>query len=153
MLEKGTNAPDFKLYSTPDQCLSLSELKGKKVVLVFYPADWSPVCSDELSIFNTSSKLFEKNNAIVVGISVDSRWSHMAFAKDRSLHFPLLADYEPKGEVSKLYEAYDDVKGHSKRAIYLIDEDGIIQWSYLSPEGINPGVDGVLDALDKLTDK
>lgn len=153
MLEKGTNAPDFKLYSTPDQCLSLSELKGKKVILVFYPADWSPLCSDELSIFNTSSKLFEKSNAIVVGISVDSRWSHMAFAKDRSLHFPLLADYEPKGEVSKLYEAYDDVKGHSKRAIYLIDEDGVIQWSYLSPEGINPGVDGVLDALDKLTDK
>lgn len=153
MLEKGTKAPDFKLYSTPDQCLSLSELKGKKVILVFYPADWSPVCSDEMPLFNASTKLFDKSNAVVVGISVDSRWSHTAFAKERNLHFPLLADFEPKGEISKLYKVYDEEKGHSQRAIYVIDEEGTIQWSYLSPEGINPGVDGVLDALDKLTDK
>lgn len=151
MLKNGTKAPDFKLNSTPDQELSLSELKGKKVVLVFYPADWSPVCSDEMSLFNTSMKLFEKDNAIVIGISVDSKWSHMAFAKDRKLQFPLLADFEPKGAVSKLYEVYNDENGHSKRAIYLIDEEGIVRWSYLSPEGLNPGVDGILDALDELS--
>lgn len=151
MLKNGTPAPDFKMNSTPDQELSLSELKGKKVILVFYPADWSPVCSDEMSLFNTSMKLFEKDNAIVIGISVDSKWSHMAFAKNRKLQFPLLADFEPKGAVSKLYEVYNDESGHSKRAIYLIDEEGIIRWSYLSPEGLNPGVDGILDALDELS--
>lgn len=151
MLDNGTKAPDFKLNSTPDQQLALSELKGKNVILVFYPADWSPVCSDEMSLFNASKKLFEKHNAITLGISVDSKWSHMAFAKERGLHFPLLADFEPKGAVSKLYKAYEEVGGYSKRAIYLIDENGIIRWSYLSPEGMNPGVDGVLDALEDLT--
>ncbi|NDV70097.1 redoxin domain-containing protein [Dysgonomonas sp. 25] len=150
MLANGTKAPDFKLNCTPDQELGLSELKGKNVILVFYPADWSPVCSDEMSLFNLSLPLFEKHNAIVIGISVDSKWSHMAFAKERQLKFPLLADFEPKGAISKLYESYDE-KGHSKRSIYLIDKDGVIRWSYLSPEGINPGVDGVLDALEKLT--
>lgn len=151
MLKIGIKAPDFKLNSTPDQELTLSELTGKNVVLVFYPADWSPVCSDEMSLYNASLKLFGKYNAIVVGISVDSKWSHMAFAKERNLHFPLLADFEPKGAVSKLYEVYDETNGHSKRALYLIDEKGVICWAYLSPEGMNPGVDGVLDALEELT--
>jgi len=153
MLKNGTKAPDFTLNSTPDQQLSLSELKGKNVILVFYPADWSPVCSDEMSLFGASMKLFEKNNAVPIGISVDSKWSHMAFGKERSLGFPLLADFEPKGQVSKLYDVYEDLNGHSKRAIYLIDEEGVIRWSYLSPEGMNPGVDGVLDALEELTQK
>lgn len=152
MLENGTKAPDFRLNCTPDQEVALDELKGRNVVLAFYPADWSPVCSDEMSLFEASQKLFEKHNAIVVGISVDSKWSHIAFAKDRKLSFPLLADFEPKGEISKKYEVYDEKKGHSKRAIYLLDKEGIIRWSYLSPEGINPGVDGVLEALGKLTE-
>jgi len=151
MLKVGTKAPDFKLKSTPDQEITLSELRGKNVVLAFYPADWSPVCTDEMSLYNASMKLFSKSNAIVVGISVDSKWCHMAFAQNRSLHFPLLADFEPKGAVSKLYEVYDETSGHSQRALYLIDEEGIIRWAYLSPEGMNPGVDGVLDALDELT--
>lgn len=153
MLGNGIKAPDFTLNCTPDQQLSLNELKGKNVILVFYPADWSPVCSDEMSLFNASKKMFDEYNAIVLGISVDSKWSHMAFAKDRQLHFPLLADFEPKGAVSKLYEAYDEAKGHSKRALYVIDREGVIQWSYLSPEGINPGVDGVLDALEEINKK
>lgn len=153
MLKIGTKAPDFKLNSTPDQELSLSELKGKNVVLAFYPADWSPVCSDEMSLYNLSLDLFKKLNAIVIGISVDSKWSHMAFAQNRSLHFPLLADFEPKGAVSKLYEVYDEKSGHSKRALYLIDKEGIICWNYLSPEGMNPGVDEILDALEKLNTK
>lgn len=150
MLANGTKAPNFKLNSTPDQQVSLSELLGKKVILVFYPADWSPVCGDELSIFNTSLKLFEKHNTQVLGISVDSIWSHTAFTENRHFHFPLLSDFEPKGSVSKTYDAYNTSNGTSLRAIYLIDEKGIIRWSYLSPEGINPGVDGVLDALETL---
>lgn len=152
MLENGTKAPEFKLNCTPDQEVALSELNGKNVVLVFYPADWSPVCSDEMSLFAVSKKLFEKHNAIILGISVDSKWSHTAFAKERRLGFPLLADFEPKGEISRRYDVYEENKGHSKRAIYLIDGEGIIRWSHLSPEGINPGVDGVLNALEKLTE-
>ncbi len=151
MLNNETKAPGFKLNSTPDQQLALDELKGKNVILVFYPADWSPVCSDEMSLYSASLKLFDKYNAVVLGISVDSKWSHMAFAQERKIKFPLLADFEPKGAVSRLYEVYDETNGHSKRAIYLIDTEGMIRWSYLSPEGMNPGVDGVLDALESLT--
>jgi len=150
MLQVGTTAPEFKLHSTPDQKLKLSELKGKKVILAFFPADWSPVCGDQMALYNETLKYFKKHNAELIGISVDSKWCHLAFAQDRKLHFPLLADFEPKGSVSKLYDVYDEVEGQSQRALYVIDEDGIIRWSYLSPVGINPGADGILDALEEL---
>lgn len=150
ILPAGTMAPDFSLRATPDQALSLSELRGQPVVLVFYPADWSPVCGDELSLFNEALPLLKKSQTQVVGISVDSVWCHQAFIKDHQLHFDLLADFEPKGEISRLYGAYDAKAGCSKRALFVIDADGKIAWSYLSPVAVNPGVDGVLDALDKL---
>lgn len=150
MLNTGTPAPDFELYATPDQKVKLSELKGEKIILAFYPADWSPVCSDELTIYNEGLKLFKKYNAQLIGISVDSKWSHTAFSKQNNFHFPLLADFEPKGSVSKLFDVYDEEDGQSKRALYVIDENGIIQWAYLSPVGINPGADGILEALDNL---
>ncbi|WP_392564423.1 redoxin domain-containing protein [Orbus wheelerorum] len=150
MLKNSIKAPDFKLSATPDKQISLSEFIGKKIILVFYPADWSPVCGDELAIFSSSLKLFEKYNVQILGISVDSKWSHAAFSENRKLKFPLLADFEPKGAISIKYEAYSTATGTSKRAIYLIDEMGIIRWSYLSPDNINPGVDGVLDALENL---
>ena len=153
MLKNGTPAPDFELYSTPDQTVKLSELKGEKVILAFYPADWSPVCSDELNIYNEALRLFTKHHAQLLAISVDSKWSHAAFSENHKFHFPLLADFEPKGAVAKLYEVYDKKEGLCERALYLIDEEGIIRWSYLSPVGINPGVDGVLDALDELDKK
>ncbi|MCO6523509.1 MAG: redoxin domain-containing protein [Candidatus Schmidhempelia sp.] len=150
MLKNGIKAPNFTLNITPEQQISLSELIGKKVILAFYPADWSSVCGSEMTIFNTSVKLLEKYNAVVLGISVDSKWSHKAFSEKLQLHFSLLSDFEPKGAVSQLYDVYDLSQGCSKRAIYIIDEKGIIQWSSLSPNEINPGIDGVLDALDKL---
>jgi peroxiredoxin len=150
MLAIGTKAPDFELYATPDQKLRLSQLRGKKVVLVFYPADWSPVCSDELAIYNEMGRYFSKHNAQIVGISVDSKWCHMAFSENHKFHFPVLSDFEPKGLVSKLYEVYDEKEGESLRALYILDEEGIIRWNYLSPVGINPGADGVLDALEEL---
>lgn len=150
MLPIGIIAPDFELFSTPDQKLSLGELKGKKVVLAFYPADWSPVCGDQMSLYNEMGKYFARHNAMVVGISVDSKWSHLAFTEDRHFHFPLLSDFEPKGEVARLYRVYDANTGESKRALYVIDEDGIIRWSYLSPTGINPGADGILNALEEI---
>lgn len=150
ILQKGTPAPDFELYSTPDQKLSLKDFRGKRLIIAFYPADWSPVCSDQMSLYNEILPIFHRYNAEILGISVDSKWCHLAFAKGRKIHFPLLADFEPKGEVSKKYGVYNEITGQSNRALFVIDEEGIIQWSYLSPEGINPGADGILDALEEM---
>jgi peroxiredoxin len=150
MLAPGTLAPDFELSSTPDQKLKLSELLGKKIILAFYPAVWSPVCSDQMALYNETLKIFSRHNAQVIGISVDSKWCHLAFSENRKLHFPLLADFEPKGAVSKLYEVYDEKEGESQRALYVLDEKGIIRWNYLSPVGLNPGADGILTALEDL---
>lgn len=150
ILLPGIQAPDFNLHATPDQKLRLSELLGKKIILAFYPADWSPVCGDQMSLYNEMRSFFHKYNAEVIGISVDSKWSHMAFAENRNIHFPLLADFEPKGDVSRQYAVYNVEEGHSKRALFVIDETGMIQWSYLSPEGMNPGADGILEALEKM---
>jgi peroxiredoxin len=150
MLAPGTLAPDFELNCTPDQKLKLSELRGKKIILAFYPADWSPVCSDQMTLYNEALKLFSRHNAQVLGISVDSKWCHLAFSESHKFHFPLLADFEPKGAVSKLYGVYDEKEGESRRALYVLDEEGIIRWNYLSPVGINPGADGILDALEDL---
>lgn len=151
LLAKDTPAPDFELNSTPDQKLRLSDLRGRKVILAFYPADWSPVCGDQISLYNETLKLFHKHNADVIGISVDSKWCHMAFEQHRNIHFPLLADFEPKGQVSKTYGAYNDKEGQSRRALFVIDEEGIIRWNHLSPDGINPGADGILDALEEMS--
>ncbi len=153
MLPAGTQAPDFHLHSTPDQKLSLAELKGKRVILAFYPADWSPVCGDQMALYNESLKFFTRHNAQVVGISVDSKWCHLAFAGERKLHFPLLADFEPKGQTARDYGVYDDQLGECKRALFVLDEEGIVRWSYLSPVGINPGADGILDALEEMDKK
>lgn len=150
MLERGTKAPEFELNATPDQKIKLSDLRGKRVVLSFYPADWSPVCGDQMSLYNEMIKQFHQRNAEVIGISVDSKWCHLAFGKERNIHFPLLADFEPKGEVARLYQVYDENTGECERALYVIDEEGTIRWNYLSPKGINPGADGILDALDEL---
>lgn len=150
VLLPGTQAPDFTLQVTPDQKLSLSELRGRPVVLAFYPADWSPVCGDQMALYNEIMPEFHRFNAEVLGISVDGVWCHAAFAHDRKLHFPLLADFEPKGVVSRQYGAYRDADGTSERALFVIDKDGLIRWSYLSPVAVNPGADGILDALEQL---
>lgn len=150
ILSKGNEAPDFELNSSPDQRLRLSDLRGKRVVLAFYPADWSPVCGDQMVLYNECRKYFHELQAEILGISVDSAWCHLAFTKERNIHFPLLADFEPKGHVSQLYGAYNSDTGQSRRAIFVIDENGTIQWSDLSPDSINPGADGILIALEKL---
>jgi peroxiredoxin len=151
-LPPGTEAPDFRLPSTPDQTLSLMEFRGQPVILVFYPEDWSPVCSDQLALYQELLPEFQKFNAELLGISVDGIWSHLAFAKDRNLEFPLLADFEPKGEVARTYQVYRAADGTSERALYVIDADGMVRWSYVSPVGINPGADGILRALENLED-
>ncbi len=146
----GSAAPDFALKATPDQSVSLSQLRGRPIVLVFYPADWSPVCGDQVSLYNEMLSEFEEYGAQIVGISVDGAWCHTAFAKDRKLRFPLLADFEPKGEVATRYGVYDAATGTCERALFVIDADGVIRWKFVSPVGINPGAEGILDALDQL---
>lgn len=150
ILEAGAVAPDFTLPSTPDQKLSLRELRGKPVILAFYPADWSRVCGDELALFNEILPDFQEHGAQLLGISVDGVWCHAAFAQARNLHFPLLADFHPKGAVSRLYGAYRDADGISERALFVLDAEGTIRWSYVSPIGVNPGADGILEALESL---
>ena len=149
ILSSGTPAPDFTLKSSPDQSLSLSDLKGRPVVLVFYPADWSPVCGDELALFSEVLPEFQRYDAQVVGVSVDGVWCHKAYAKARNLAFPLLADFEPKGEVSRRYGAYRERDGFCERALFVIDAEGVIRWSYLSDVSVNPGAAGVLQALEQ----
>jgi len=150
ILSAGTPAPDFTLHVTPDQTLSLKELRGRPVILAFYPADWSPVCGDQMALYNEILPEFHRFNAELMGISVDGVWCHAAFSRDRKLHFPLLADFEPKGAVSKLYGAFRDGEGISERALFVIDNKGTITWSYVSPIAVNPGADGILEALESL---
>src|SRR5436190_1107744 len=149
-LPAGTAAPDFALKSTPDQTVKLSEFRGRPVVLAFYPADWSPVCGDQMTLYNEMLSEFQEFGAEILGISVDGAWCHAAFCRDRKLHFPLLADFEPKGEVARRYGVYRQSDGTSERALFVIDAEGIIHWSYVSPVGVNPGAGGILAALEEL---
>jgi peroxiredoxin len=149
-LATGTVAPDFSLQSSPDKRLSLSELRGRPVILVFYPADWSPVCGDQLGLYNELREEFAKFDAVLLALSVDGVWCHAAFANDRRYHFSLLADFEPKGEVARRYGVYRTTDGFSERALFVLDKQGVIRWSYVSPVGINPGADGILAALEGL---
>jgi peroxiredoxin len=150
ILTAGTAAPEFSLNVTPDQKLALSELQGKPVILAFYPADWSPVCGDQMALYNEVLPEFQKYGAEILGISVDGVWCHEAFAKERKLRFPLMADFEPKGAVARLYGAYREGDGICERALFVVDGKGIIRWSYCSPIAVNPGADGILDALEQL---
>ena len=149
-LPAGVEAPDFTLRSTPDQAVSLSEFRGRPVILAFYPADWSPVCGDQMALYNEMLDEFKRFDAELIGISVDGIWCHLAFAHDRRLHFPLLADFEPKGDVARRYGVYRSTDGTSERALFVIDRNGVIRWSYVSPVGVNPGADGILRALEAL---
>jgi peroxiredoxin len=148
-----TQAPAFALRSTPDQVVNLSEFQGQPVVLAFYPADWSPVCGDQMALYNEILPEFQRLGAELIGISVDGPWSHAAFSRDRKLHFPLLSDFEPKGAVARSYGVYRQADGTSERALFVIDADGMIHWSYVSPVGVNPGADGILSALEELQNK
>jgi peroxiredoxin len=149
-LPAGTPAPDFTLHSTPDQSVRLSEFRGRPVVLAFYPADWSPVCGDQMALYNEVLPEFQRLGAELLGLSVDGVWCHLAFAENRKLHFPLLSDFEPKGAVAKAYGPYRDHEGTSERALFVIDGDGVIAWSFVLPVGVNPGAGGILAALERL---
>ncbi len=149
-LEPGERAPGFTLHSTPDQVVRLDDYRGRSLIMAFYPADWSPVCTDQMALYNEILPEFRNLGADLVGISIDHAWCHVAFAQSRNLHFPLLADFHPKGDVSQRYGVYNDEIGMSERALFVIDGEGVIQWSYLSPIGVNPGADGILSALESM---
>ena len=153
VLPAGKPAPDFSLHSTPDQTVKLSEFRAQPVVLVFYPADCSPVCGDQMALYNEMLSEFQDLGAQLLGVSVDGVWCHAAFSQNRKLHFPLLADFEPKGAVARLYGVYRENDGVSARALFVIDADGVIRWSFVSPVGVNPGAEGILSALEELPRK
>jgi peroxiredoxin len=148
----GDQAPAFVLPSGPHQEFKLSEHRGRPVILAFYPADWSPVCSDQMALYQAVLPVFEEYGAQLLGLSVDGVWSHQAFAENRHLTFPLLADFEPKGEVSRRYGSYDTSAGESQRNLFVLDADGTVFWSHHSPDDVNPGADGILAALDAMRD-
>jgi len=149
-LPPGTVAPKFILPATPHRNVSLDEHRGAPLVLIFYPADFSPVCTDELAVFNELVPDFRQLGAAALGISVDNVWSHLAWARERHLRLPLLSDFHPKGDVARRYEVWREDLGVAARALYVIDGEGRIFWSLLSPLDTNPGADGVLDALERL---
>jgi peroxiredoxin len=149
-LSAGEPAPNFTLRSTPDQWVTLNELRDQPLIIAFYPADWSPVCGDQMALYNEILPEFQRLGAELVGISVDGAWCHAAFAKDRKLHFPLLADFEPKGAVAREYGVYREQDGFSERALFVIDGEGMIRWSHVAPVGVNPGAGGILNALEDL---
>ena len=147
---QGEQAPDFELVAADGRLTALRDLRGSPVVLAFYPADWSPVCSDQMALYNEVLADFERLGARILGISVDGRWCHRAFADNRNLRFPLLADFEPKGAVARQYGVYRESDGTTERALVVIDSDGLIRWHYISPIDVNPGADGILEALEAL---
>lgn len=152
-LPSGTEAPDFTLKVTPDQNLTLRDLRGRPVILAFYPADWSPVCGDQMALYNEILPEFKRYDAELLGLSVDGVWCHAAFARDRHLHFPLLADAHPKAEVAQAYGVYREQEGVSERALFVLDPNGVIHWSYVSPIAVNPGANGILAALESMNHK
>ena len=149
-LPAGAKVPDFNLPVSPDRKASLSDFRGQVVILAFYPADWSPVCGDQMALYNEVLPEFQTHNAQLLGVSVDGVWCHRAFAEARNLRFPLLADFEPKGAFARACGVYREGEGISERALFVIDGAGTIRWSYVSPIDVNPGADGILEALERL---
>jgi peroxiredoxin len=150
LLAPASIAPEFTLPGTVDNPIRLTDFKGRPVILVFYPGDFTPVCGDQLSLYNELLWLFGEFDAQILGISVDSLESHRAFSADRNLDFPLLADSDPLGEVARSYGVFDEESQTCERALFVIDRSGRISWSYLAPLEVNPGADGILRALEAL---
>jgi peroxiredoxin len=146
---QGQAAPPLSLPADPDQRVDIADLRGSPVILAFYPADFSPVCTDQMALYQAVMPEFERYDATMLGISVDGVWCHRAFADSRGIAYPLLSDFEPKGEASRRYGVYSE-DGVSERALFVLDADGNVAWNYLSPRGVNPGADGILTALEAL---
>jgi peroxiredoxin len=146
----GIVAPDFSLPRSSYAAVSLTDLRGRRVILVFFPAAFEPVSREQLTLYQEYLASFERLDAVLLGISTDHTWSHVAFARAADIHYPLLADAHPKGAVSRAYGVYDEQAGASARALFVLDERGVIHWSHTGPAAINPGVGGILTALEAM---
>jgi peroxiredoxin len=151
VIEAGAEAPEFTLPDQDGRRVSLSGLRGQTVVLAFYPADFSPVCTDQLSVYQEVFGELEQRGAKLLGISVDGAFCHRAFRAHLNLDIPLLADFHPKGEVAKAYGVWSEEYGVSGRALVMVDGEGVVQWSYMSPPLEVPGANLIFDALDQRT--
>lgn len=148
MIAVGEQAPDFTLRDEDGEKVSLSDYRGRKVMLVFYPGDFSPVCSDQLSIYQEVKPEIAEKGVELVGISVDSAYAHKAFQEKLGIDTTLLSDFEPKGEVARAYGSYFEPAGFANRTLVLVDEDGVVAWTYESPNpGEFPGANVIFDAL------
>lgn len=153
-LDPGTPAPDFALKDADGTVVRLSDFKGSPVLIVFYPLDWSPGCSQQLDLYQHELDEFEKRGVRVLGISVDSIYSHGAWAAVRKIGFPLLSDFNPKGEVAKKYNVYREDDGFSERSLYLLDKEGIIRYSFVSPYLHHiPDIYNLFEQIDKVLKK
>jgi peroxiredoxin len=151
MIEPGSPAPDFTLPDQDGNKVSLADFRGRTVVLVFYPADFSPVCTDQLSVYQEVLPQLEERGAALLGISVDGAFCHKAFRQHMNLTIPLLADFHPKGDVARSYGVWSDEYGVAGRSLVMVDPDGVVQWSYSSPPLEVPGANLIFDALEQRT--
>lgn len=148
MIAAGEPAPDFTLRDQDGEKVSLSDYRGRKVLLVFYPMDFSPVCADQLSIYQEVKPQIAERGVELVGISVDHGFAHKAFQEKLGIDTRLLADFEPKGEVARAYGAYIEKVGHANRSLVLVDEEGTVEWVHESPTPLEiPGANVIFDAL------
>jgi peroxiredoxin len=149
MIQPGEPAPDFTLPDHSGTKVSLSDFAGRKLVLCFYPNDFSPVCTDQLSIYQEVVGELEARNTKLAGVSVDSSWAHRAFRKQLNLTIALLSDFHPKGEMCRAYGAFIEERGHSNRSLVLVGEGGDVEWSYAAPTPLEiPGANLIFDALE-----
>ncbi|HEX8743705.1 MAG TPA: redoxin domain-containing protein [Thermoleophilaceae bacterium] len=149
MIEAGAPAPDFTLLDQDGNDVSLESLRGKRVVLVFYPSDFSPVCTDQLNVYQEVLGELRERGVELYGVSVDSSWTHKAFRRHLGVEMPLLADFHPKGEVAKAYGVWADSHGVATRALVMIGPDGTVEWAHQSPSPLEiPGANLIFDALE-----
>lgn len=146
----GTTAPDFTLKTGDGDEVTLSTLRGQKVVLNFYPLDWSSGCTNQMNAYTQAFDQLHGTGAAVFGISVDSVPSHKAWKDALGIRIPLLADFHPKGEVAKQYGVYNDEFGSARRVTFVIDEQGVIQDVQQAARGEFPSVGAVCDALSRV---
>ncbi len=149
-LPPGTPAPDFTLPRSPYAAVSSADVRGRRVILVFYPADWEPVSQQQLTLYQVHLAEFARLGAVLLAVSTDHIWCHGAFARAAGIHYPLLADSHPQGAVTRAYGVYDEQAGSSSRTLFVLDEHGVIRWSQAYPAAINPGIDGILTALESM---
>jgi peroxiredoxin len=149
MIEPGTPAPDFSLRDQDGEEVTLESLRGQTTVLVFYPNDFSPVCTDQLNVYQEVLGELEEAGGKLYGVSVDSAWTHKAFQQHLGVTIPLLADFHPKGEMAAKYGAYNEKYGVCRRALVMIGPDLEVKWSYKSPSPLEiPGANLIFDALE-----